>query len=204
MDPFSLSSLPGFEGITSKKHSLARSWVLQQLHGDGRACSSSQLYFWGQKHKCNEFQGTTDSSWIQRVRACAFPSDMIGHCRRLDLLWSFCNTNSILWLPVAAGCCCIAPHTLWLDIELVNCGIMQTICILTCCLETRWMQARNPHGCVIDGAVSQLTRKGPFPPSAWMFDAEGSKSAAEVLLLACKWQPSEIINYFPIGIYSSR
>lgn len=48
------------------------------------------------------------------------------------------------------------------------------------------MQAKKTHGCVIDRAVSQLARKGLFPPSAWMFAAEGSKSAAEVILLACK------------------
>lgn len=48
------------------------------------------------------------------------------------------------------------------------------------------MQAKNPCGSVIDHTVSQLGRKGSFLASAWMLAAEGSKSPAKVILLACK------------------
>lgn len=48
------------------------------------------------------------------------------------------------------------------------------------------MQAKNSCGSVIDHAVSQLARKYSFMASARMLAAEGSKSPAKVILLACK------------------
>jgi len=56
--------------------------------------------------------------------------------------------------------------------------------------HTAWKQdeckPKKPCVSVIDHAVSQLAKKGLFLASAWMLAAEGSKSPAKVILLACK------------------